>query len=47
VADRAQSKSSGENQTGGKEVDALDVDVLNIWEATWEDFGYVKGIVGA
>jgi hypothetical protein len=35
------------SQRGGKEADALDVEVLNIWEATWEDVEYVRGIVGA
>ena len=27
------------------ETDALEVDILNIWEAKWEDIEYVKGIV--
>ena len=32
---------------GGQLTDALQVDVLNIWEATWEDVEYTRGIVGA
>ena len=36
--------SSG-SQGGVKEGAALEVEVLNIWEATWEDVEYVKGIV--
>ena len=27
------------------EIDTLEVDILSIWEATWEDVEYVKGIV--
>jgi hypothetical protein len=30
-----------------KEGAALEAEVLNIWEATWEDVEYAKGIVGA
>jgi hypothetical protein len=37
----------GGSQGGGREADALDSEVLNIWEATWEDVEYVKRIVGA
>ena len=37
----------GGGKGGWKEADALDVEVLNIWEATWEDVEYVKGIVEA
>ena len=35
------------SQGGVKEGAALEAEVLNIWEATWEDVEYAKGIVGA
>jgi hypothetical protein len=35
------------SQRGRTEADEADVEVLSIWEATWEDVEYVKGIVGA
>jgi hypothetical protein len=37
----------GGSQGSGKEADALDVEVLNIWEATWDDVKYVRGVVRA
>jgi hypothetical protein len=37
----------GGSRGGGKEADVLEVEVLNVWEATWDDVKYVKGIVGA
>lgn len=39
------SQGSSGSEGGVKEGAALVVEVLNIWEATWEDVGYVKGIV--
>jgi len=40
-------RGSSGSQGSGKEGAALEAEVLNIWEATWEDVEYAKGIVGA
>ena len=40
-------RGSSGSQGGVKEGAALEAEVLNIWEAMWEDVEYVKGIVGA
>jgi hypothetical protein len=40
-------RGSSGSQGDVKEGAVLEVEVLNIWEATWEDVEYAKGIVGA